>query len=121
MQTTTPAAIRNAALELKAYDFGKSTAVLETLEGFLKAEPRQPEIRAALEQEFMKALAPEYSLAARRFACEKLWILGSDAVLGAVAAMLTGSDWKAAEAACYAISRRPSERADAVGKQVAGS
>ncbi len=116
MQTITPSAIHAAALELKTYDFGRSTAPLETLEHMLQAEPRQPAIRGVLEQEFIRALGREYSLAARRFACEKLWIMGSDAALDAVSGMLMDPDWKVAEAGCYAISRRPSGKADqAVG------
>jgi HEAT repeat protein len=112
MQTITPAAIHNAAMELKSYDFGRSTAALETLESFLRAEPQQPAVRPVLEQELIGALDPQYSLAARRFACEKLWIMGSEAALDPLANMLADPDWKVAEAACYAISRRPSSHAD---------
>jgi HEAT repeat protein len=114
MQMITPTAIHNAAVELKSYDFGRSTAALEVLESFLRAEPQQLAIRPVIELELIRALGPEYSLAARRFACEKLWIMGSDAALDALAVMLADPDWKVAEAGCYAISRRPSERADQV-------
>ncbi len=49
--------------------------------------------------------------AAKQFACKKLWIMGTDASVPALAGLLAGSDQVLVEAACYALRSQPSEAA----------
>ena len=59
-------------------------------------------------------LASGASLAAKQEACRRLWRIGTDASLDRLGQMLGAKDPRLVAAACYAIGRRPSKRADEV-------
>lgn len=97
------------------YDYGRSTVPWHELDQLINATHGNPGLRAQIEKKLASLLgAPEVSLACKQEICRRLWIFGSDASLPSLQKMLAGEDSHAAEAACYAISTRPSAPADKV-------
>ena len=65
-----------------------------------------------MERELAALLGSDASLAARQEVCRRLWRIGTDSSLDSLVPMLESDDPRVVGAACYAIGRRPSARAD---------
>lgn len=95
----------NTAMEgLRSYDFGRSTDWPWAVERLVNDTHGQPDLRRRLESELAMALDSDASVAAKQFICEKLWIIGTEASVPAVARALASRDTHIVEAACYALS-----------------
>ena len=103
-----------AVLGMVSYDFGESTAALFEVDRLINESHGSAEARAWIEEELARLLDGGASLAAKQEACRRLWRIGTDASLSVLARMLGDEDPRVVAAACYAIGRRPSERADEV-------
>ena len=104
--------IQRAVRAVSSYDFGESTSTLFEVDRLINEAHADPEARAWLEEELAGILENGASLAARQEACRRLWRIGTDASLSQLARMLGESDPRVVAAACYAIGKRPSKRAD---------
>ena len=104
--------IEHAVRAVSDYDFGKSTATLFEVDRLINESHGDAQARAWLEEELAAALEPGASLAAKQELCRRLWRIGTDASLEKLAPMLGDNDPRVVAAACYAIGRRPSRRAD---------
>jgi HEAT repeat protein len=109
----TKAQIREAVGELAAFDYGKSSNILSTVDGYINAARGNEELRSAIEQELIRIVASDAKFAAKQAACRRLLIVGSDASVGALSAMLGSKDHKVVEAACYALSGRATPKTKA--------
>ena len=109
----TKAQIRQAVGELAAFDYGKSSNILLTVDGYIDAARGNKELRGAIEQELIRIIASDAKFAAKQAACRRLLIVGSDASVEALSAMLASKDHKIVEAACYALSGRATPRTKA--------
>ena len=104
--------IERAVRAISSYDFGESTSALFEVDRLINESHGDQRARAWLEQELAGVLEPSTGLAARQEACRRLWRIGTDASLDRLAGMLGEDDPRVVAAACYAIGRRPSKRAD---------
>lgn len=99
---------------LQAYDFGESALPLFALDKLINETHQDSHARALIEQELARILASNASLAAKQEACRRLWRIGTDESLESLEALLRSDDARIVAAACYAIGRRPSDRADEI-------
>ncbi len=104
--------IRQAVQEIANYEYGKSTTALFTVDRLINDSFGDSQVRAWIEQELVQVLGSEASLAAKQEICRRLWRIGTDESLPALEKLLMVDDLHLVEAACYAIGRRPSGRAD---------
>lgn len=104
--------IQQAVRAVLSYDFGESTSALFEVDRMINESHGDPQARAWLEEELAGILGAGTSLAATQEACRRLWRIGTDACLSQLAPMLAESDPRVVAAACYAIGKRPSQRAD---------
>lgn len=113
--------IRQAVRAVSAYDFGESTSALFELDRLINESHGDAEARAWLEEELAAMLELGPSLGATQEACRRLWRIGTDASLGQLETLLGDSDPRVVAAACYAIGKRPSKRADELLRSALGS
>ena len=99
---------------LQAYDFGESALPLFAVDTLINETHNDAEARALIEQELAWILSSSASLAAKQEACRRLWRIGTDESLESLEALLRSDDPRIVAAACYAIGRRPSARADEI-------
>ena len=111
---TTLADIEKSVAAVRDYDYGKSREPLLTVEKLINETHGNAELRAAIEKELVKLLDSDASLACKQFVCKKLWTIGTEASLPALAKLLESENNHLAEAACYALSSNPSPMVDAV-------
>ena len=104
--------IRQAVRSISAYDFGESTEALFTVDSLINESHTDSEARSWLESELAALLGTDVSLAAKQEVCRRLWRIGTDSSLNALAPLLADDDPRVVAAGCYAIGRRPSSRAD---------
>jgi len=109
----TKAQIREAVGKLAAFDYGKSSSILLAVDDYIDAARGNKELRSAIEQELIRIIESDAKLAAKQAACRRLLVVGSDASVGALSAMLASKDHKIVEAACYALSGRTSPKTKA--------
>jgi hypothetical protein len=112
MSRITAHLITQSAAALRTYDFGRSTEALEEIDGYIRSSFASAELRAVLRRELAGVLDSDVSFAGKQFACEKLSILGSEAI-PALVRLLASPDVHLAEAACYALRSASSPAADA--------
>jgi len=113
--------IRQAVGAIGNYAFGESTTPLFEVDALINASHGEAQARAWLEEELGALLTTDAGLAAKQEVCRRLWRIGTDASLEQLAQLLADSDPNLVAAACYAIGRRPSQRADAVLRAALGS
>ena len=113
--------IRQAVRAIGSYDFGESTTPLFEVDTLINASHGEPQARAWLEEELGALLTADARLAAKQEVCRRLWRIGTDASLEQLAQLLADNDPNVVAAACYAIGRRPSQRADKVLQAALGA
>ena len=106
--------IVQAVQRLSSYDFGESASVLFEVDGLINESHGDQQARSWIEEELAAMLGKGVSLAAQQEICKRLWRVGTDASLDAVAELLAAEDPRVVAAGCYAIGRRPSSRADEI-------
>ena len=95
------------------YDFDRPRTQLVELERLINATHGNPAARLQLEKAMVELLRSQATVAAIQFVCKKLWMMGTDLSVPALAALLEGADPVLAEAACYALRSQESEVAAA--------
>jgi len=90
------------------YESGQSVEPLRKFEELLRDSARKPALRAELEAAMIKLLAPGVTFEARRFACQQLAVIGTDASLPALAELLKNEE--TAGIACLAFGSRRSPK-----------
>jgi HEAT repeat protein len=94
------------------YESGQSSEPLLKLEQLLRDSFGKPALRAELEAGFVKLLAPTSTFEARRFACQWLAAIGTDASLPAIAKLLDREE--TVGIGCLALSSRRTPQVSAV-------
>ncbi|KPL05553.1 hypothetical protein AMJ85_11675, partial [candidate division BRC1 bacterium SM23_51] len=107
----TAAEIEDAVAAIADYDYGQSRKALLAVETLINETYGDTELRARIEKELVKMVESDATLAAKQFVCRKLWAIGTDASVPALAKMLVDPEGKIAEMACYALSNHPSPAA----------
>ena len=105
--------IRKRIAGIDTYDFGKSTAPFFELDEIINRAHGDAAARRSVERVLIAVLESGASIAAKQEACRRLWRIGTDMSVDALAKMLGSGDLRLVEAACYAIGVRPSAKADA--------
>ena len=116
----TASEIDEAVAATCTYEYGQSPKVLQAVEKLVQETHGNAELRACLEQELAKEIGSDATFAGKQFACRMLWIIGTEAWAPALGKMLVGDDERAAEAACYALSRHPSPAVDTALRDALG-
>lgn len=91
------------------YESDKSPEPLRQIEQLIRDWSSQPILRSELETALVKLLAPTATFEARRFACQQLMIIGTDASLPALAELLKNEE--TVGIACLALSSQRSPKA----------
>lgn len=94
------------------WESGQSQEPLRQLEQLARESAGKRTQRAELEAALANLLAPTSTFEARRFACQQLAVVGSDASVPAIAKLLAEND--TIGIACLAFGNRPSAKADEV-------
>lgn len=94
------------------WESGQHREPLVKLEQLVRESVADRKMRADLETALLKLLAPEATPEARRFACQQLAVISSDASVPALATLLQSHE--TAGLACLAFGNRPSTKADEV-------
>ncbi|NWF86085.1 MAG: HEAT repeat domain-containing protein, partial [Bryobacteraceae bacterium] len=116
-QTPDPAALVRA---VAAYDYGQDRAPLDAVSDLTRASHADPALRARLESALIGLLRGHATNAAKDFACRELSVIGGDASVPALAALL--DDAALGAFAIYALERIPGkESAGALAKALPGS
>jgi len=92
------------------WESSQSQEPLRKLEQLARDSAGKKQQRAELEAALVKLLAPNSTFEARRFACQQLAVIGSDASVPALAKLL--QDNETVGLACLAFGNRPSAKAD---------
>ncbi len=95
-----------------AYEPGQSLAPLRRIEDLARQSAANPELRKQLEAGLGQLLTSKATPDARRFACEQLAVVGSDASLPALAELLKNEE--TVGLACVALRPNPSPKASAI-------
>jgi HEAT repeat protein len=98
---------------------GQNVEPVQKIEQLLRDSVGKPALRAELETASVKLLAASATFEARRFACQILAVVGSDASLPALAELL--KDDETAGIACLALSTQRSPKASEVLRNALGS
>ncbi len=112
--------IAQSAAALRTYDFGQPTEALGEIDGYIQSSFDSADLRAVVRREMAAVVDSDASLAARQFACEKLWTLGGDAA-PAVLKLLSSPDVHLTEAACYALLNTNAPAVDAAIRAAMGN
>ncbi|MCX6898572.1 MAG: hypothetical protein NT105_07715 [Verrucomicrobia bacterium] len=97
--------------DVAKYESGQSVEPLRKFEQLLRDSAGKPALRAELEAAMVKLLAPPATFEARRFACQQLAVIGTDASLPALAELLKDEE-KTVGIACLALGVHPSAKAN---------
>jgi HEAT repeat protein len=96
------------------YDFDRPRTKLVEVERLINSTHGNQAARLQIEKLMAALLTSKATVAAKQFICKKLWIMGTDLSLPALASLLEGSDPVLSEAACYALRSQDSAAALAV-------
>ncbi|MFW6161183.1 MAG: HEAT repeat domain-containing protein [Planctomycetota bacterium] len=110
--------IDQAVAGLAAYQHGKPARPLNAIREIVRDTAAAPKLRRHLEAGLIKLLDSDASHESKLFACQQLWVLGSDAATPVLGRMLL--DPKTAHMACYAIGQNPSPKAGAALRSALG-
>ena len=94
------------------YESGQSVEPLLKFEQLLRDSAGKPALRAELEAAMIKLLAPSATFEVRRFACQQLAVIGTDASLPAIAGLLKNEETTGI--ACLALGVHPSAKANII-------
>lgn len=92
------------------WESGQNVEPLRQMEQLARESAGKRAERAELEAALVKLLAPASTFEARRFACQQLAVVGSDASVRALAKLF--QDNETIGIACFAFGNRPSAKAD---------
>jgi HEAT repeat protein len=95
--------------EAAKYESGRSIEPLQKIEQLLRDSASKPGQRAELEAALVKLLVPSATFEARRFACQQLMVIGTDASLPALAELLKSEE--TVGIACLALGSQRSPKA----------
>jgi HEAT repeat protein len=95
--------------EAAQYESGRNIEPLQKIEQLVRESAAKPGQRAELEAALVKLLVPSATFEARRFACQQLMVIGTDASLPALAELLKTDE--TVGIACLALSSRRSPEA----------
>jgi len=113
----TKAEIQKAFEDLAGLDYGKNRdqgqKALWTIDAHILATRGNRELRGAIERELIRIVESDAAFAAKQAACRRLLIVGSDASVPALSKLLASKDHKLVEAACLALSGRPTPKVTA--------
>lgn len=113
-QSNSPATDLAAAVRaVSDYDFDRPRTKLAELERLINATHGNRAARMEIEKALAELLHSNATVAAKQFVCKKLWMMGSDLSVPALASLLQGPDPVLAEAACYALRSQESAAAAA--------
>jgi HEAT repeat protein len=90
------------------YEFDRPRTKLVELERLINATRGNRAARMEIEKAMAELLTSPATVAAKQFVCKKLWMMGADLSVPALAALLQGPDPILAEAACYALRSQES-------------
>lgn len=115
LQSTLSADEIAAAIQaVSDYDFDRPRTKLVEVERLINSTHGSRAARLQIEKLMAALLTSKATVAAKQFICKKLWIIGTDLSLPALASLLEGSDPVLSEAACYALRSQDSAAALAV-------
>ena len=95
--------------DVAKYESGQSVEPLRKIEQLLRDSASKPALCAELEDAMAKLLASNATFEARRFACQQLAVIGTDASLPALAALLKNEE--TVGIACLALGSQRSPKA----------
>lgn len=101
---TSPAELPQLIADAAKFESGQDATAIWKIEELLRDSARKPALRAELEAGLAKLLVPTSTFEARRFACQWLAAIGTDASLPAIARLLENDE--TAGIACLALSTR---------------
>lgn len=111
-QTAPNADCLQLAADIAGYESGTSMASIRAFEELVRQSSQKPDLRKDLEAALIKILSAEATFEAKRFACQNLAFLGSDASLPALAKLLDKDE--TVGIACLALGSYPSGKASQV-------
>ncbi len=100
--------VRQTVGAVRGYNYGGSRKALLAVEKLINTTHGNIGLRSEIEKELIGVLQSDVSLACKQFVCQKLWIIGTDASVPALANMIESQDSRRVEAACYALSQHSS-------------
>ena len=109
-ETTEDVDLPKLIADAAKYQTGQNVEPLRKIEQLLRHSAGKPAVRAELEAALVKLLAPSATLEARRFACQLLMVIGTDASLPALADLLKCDE--TVGIACLALSSQRSSKAN---------
>jgi HEAT repeat protein len=112
LRAETAADLPKLIADAAKYESGQNAEPIQKIEQILRDSAGKPALRAELEAAAVKLLAPTATFEARRFACQILAVVGTDASLPALAELLKSDE--TAGIACLALSDRCSLKANEV-------
>ena len=98
--------IDKALSDIKDYEDQMGYKPLLMVENIVQQSHGQAELRKYIEQQLLKLLESEATIAAKQFVCRQLWVIGTVESIPALRKMLT--DKETAEMACFALRENPS-------------
>ena len=108
--SATAADLSQITADVAKWESGQNAEPLRQIEQLVRESAGNRAQRAELEAALVKLLAPTSTFEARRFACQQLAVVGSDASVPAIAKLL--KDNETIGIACLAFGNRPSAKAD---------
>jgi len=111
-QTAPNADCLQLAADIARYESGADMAPIRAFEELVRQSSKKPDLRKDLEAALIKILSAEATFEAKRFACQNLAFLGSEASLPALAKLLEMDD--TVGIACLALGSYPSGKANQV-------
>ena len=105
--------------ELSKYESGQNIEPVQKIEQLLRDSVARPALKGELEAAMQKVLASESTFEARRFACQILAVVGTDASLPAVTTLLAKED--TVGIGCLALSGRRSPNVNKALRDALGS
>jgi HEAT repeat protein len=110
LSSATAADLSQLIADAARWESGQNAEPLRQIEQLARESAGKPAQRAELEAALAKLLAPASTFEARRFACQQLAVVGSDASVPAIAKLLAENE--TIGIACLAFGNRPSAKAD---------
>ncbi|MEK7707585.1 MAG: hypothetical protein AAB380_06285, partial [Verrucomicrobiota bacterium] len=110
LASATAADLSQLTADVAKWESGQSPEPLRKFEQLARASAGKRAERAELEAALIKLLGPNSTFEARRFACQQLAVIGSDASVSAIAKLLAENE--TIGIACLAFGNRPSAKAD---------
>ena len=101
-----PLNIEETVAAVKSYNFADARDSLAAVEALINGSHGDAAARLKIEIELARLIEGDSTLAAKQFACKKLWMIGTEASIPALEKLLADPDQVLVEAACYALARQ---------------